>query len=317
MQRSLSMLLIVALVFGGGYWYYTAFAGCNVPITYRIGNVDDRFELSEEEVRMAISSAESLWEDGTDRNLFTYDEEGKLVINFVYDERQERANEEDEFREVLEEREDVSDSVKDEYNMLLTQYEALRLSYHKAVQAYETNLTAYNAEVADWNTRGGAPKDVYERLAETQTVLAKEEKRLDGLRVQLNAIVRKINALGSEGNNLITDYNSLVEEYNSRFSEGGEFTQGDYTQDVINIYEFESPEELSVVIAHEFGHAIGIEHVEEEKSIMYHHMEAQELSAGLTPNDQVAFLALCGTPTTFTETLGLVGESFKALFARL
>lgn len=317
MSRSLASLVIVALVFGGGYWYYTAFAGCQVPITYRVGSIDERFRISEDEVRTAISTAESIWEDGTDRNLFTYDENGKIIINFVYDERQERADKEEDFREVLEEKEEVSDSVKEEYNNLLEKYETLRASYHRAAQSYESELTAYNAEVADWNTRGGAPKDVYERLNATQEALSKEENRLDSVRTQLNTLVRKINALGATGNEIITDYNSLVNEYNTEFSEATEFTQGDYQNKVINIYEFGSPDELSIVMAHEFGHALGIDHVTAETSVMYHHLQNQSVEEGLTPEDLEAFLELCGTPTTFSDTIRLIGESFKALAARI
>ncbi len=314
MNKSLAGLFIFTLLFGGGYWYYTAFAGCSVPIGYRIGKVDERFDISEDEVRNAISSAESLWEDGTDRNLFTYDPEGDLVINFVYDERQETAEEEEELREVLDQKEGMSDSVKEEYDSLVEEYQALRATYRQAMNVYESKLTAYNAEVAEWNERGGAPKDVYERLSETKLSLSKEEKRLSAFTPELNAMARQINTIGSQGNSIISDYNSLVTEYNDRFSEDSEFTQGDYGRDTINIYEFRSEEELSLVLAHELGHALGIGHVEGETSIMYDHMDDQKLATGLTENDRTAFLQLCGTQNSTKDTLSMIAESLKALW---
>jgi hypothetical protein len=316
MRKIVAPFLIVAFMLGGGYWYYTAFAGCDVPMTYRIGDIDERFDTSEDEARTAISTAESLWEDSTGRNLFTYDTDGEIVINFVYDERQERANEEEELREVLEQKEGMSDSLKAQYENLVSEYQVLKETYQTALSQYEARLVSYNDEVAEWNDRGGAPKDVYTRLNETQDSLSKEERRLSGYVVELNTLARNINNLGNRGNSIISDYNSLVNEYNDEFSEGQEFTQGDYKAEVINIYEYGTPEELSLVLAHEFGHALGVDHVEGKESIMYHFMEDQTLEMGLTAQDLVAFESLCGTPDSLSESLLLLIENLKRLIAR-
>ena len=84
MRPLFTLVLIIAVVFAGGYFYHTASAVCNVPITYRIGSVDAEFGLSYDEVRTAVTEAESLWEDATGKNLFTYDEKGEVVINFIF-----------------------------------------------------------------------------------------------------------------------------------------------------------------------------------------------------------------------------------------
>ncbi len=118
LKSGVALLLVVAILFGVGYWYHTVLAVCDVPLTYRIGTIDPRFNITEGEVRNAVSSAESLWEDGTDRNLFTYDPEGEIVVNFVYDERQASADAQKEFEKTLEKKEGVSDSVRTEYEVL-------------------------------------------------------------------------------------------------------------------------------------------------------------------------------------------------------
>jgi archaellum component FlaC len=292
------------MLLGMGYWYRTVLAVCDVPMTYRIGTIDSRFNIGEGEVRNAISSAESLWEDGTDRNLFTYDPEGEIVVNFVYDERQQSADAQKQYEKTLEKKEGVSDSVRSEYENLVKKYDALRASYEKEVDVYEVKLDTYNKEVADWNDRGGAPKDVFERLGKTKTSLGIEEKRLGGLSRELNGLVAKINALSSKGNALVSDYNSLVNEYNEEFGEVKEFTQGEYTDRTITIYEFGDETELTIVLAHELGHALGIGHVEGETSFMYHHMGAQSLEGGLTPFDHSAFTTECGaTDESVAKTL--------------
>jgi len=305
---------MVTLVFGGGYWYYTALAVCNVPLSYQIGTIDAQFGLSEEQAQNAISGAESVWEDGTNRNLFTGDPDGKIVINFVYDERQQRSDEEAQYRKSLEQREGISDTVRNEYENLLSQYEKLRNAYSDETEAYESKLNAYNAEVAKWNKQGGAPKDTFERLQDTQKVLASEEDRLNAKSAQLNEIVRKMNMLGDKGNSLINDYNSLANEYNSRFSEEKEFTQGDYENKIINIYEFDTEDELVLVLAHEFGHALSLGHVDETTAIMHHTMGEQSLSTGLTLEDKVLFEKQCGTEDSIPNAIRLLVEALRRAF---
>jgi hypothetical protein len=308
---------MAALLFGGGYWYYTALAICNVPISYRIGSIDERFILTMEEAQNALSGAESLWEDGTDRNLFTQDPQGDLVVHFVYDERQRRADEEELFRATLDQKEGMSDSVRSEYESLLAQYETLRNSFTNTTNAYEKKLATYNAEVAEWNTKGGAPKDVFVRLEKNQETLKKEEVRLNATALQLNTVVKKMNALSDRGNSLIQDYNSLANEYNDRFSEGGEFTQGEYENKVINIYEFDSKDELTLVLAHEFGHALALDHAGDETAVMYHTMGKQSLVEGLTLPDRVLFEQQCGTEDSIPNAIRLLLEALKkALFAK-
>lgn len=319
MRTSLSILLVVAILFGGGYWYHIVLAVCDVPITYRIGTVDERFKLTEDEIRTALSDAESLWEDGTDRNLMSYDPAGELVVNFVYDERQARTDEETALRAELEREEGMSDGIKSEYTKLIERYEALKDSYARDVKAYEARLRAYNDEVADWNDRGGAPKDVYERLTKTQAMLRDEESRLNTRTTELNTIAEKINAVSTRGNVLVENYNELVSVYNDRFAEVDEFTQGDYASEgAISIYEFSTHDELVIVLAHEFGHALGLDHVGGESSIMYAKMEAQSRTSGLTPEDLGAFQATCGTTESqMAATLERLRTILLGMLARL
>jgi len=287
-------MFLVSILFGAGYWYYRAEAVCDVPIAYRIGTVDSRFGLSFEEVREHISNAESLWEDATGRNLFTYDETAKFSINFIFDNRQASANAEADLREVLEEHEWESQTVKEQYENLVSNYEYLKSDYEAQSATYEKRLQEHNAEVEKWNKEGGAPEDVYAELSNKQQALKKEQEQLNAIAYELNQLVREMNKISEKGNAIISDYNEVVEEYNTQFTEGKEFTQGDYRGDVINIYEYSSLEELDIVLMHEFGHALSLDHVEGEESVMYHFMEAQTLQEGLTSEDIEAFEATCG-----------------------
>ena len=306
MQRSLLILLCIAIVFGGVFWYETAVMVCDTPIRYRIGTVDPRFDITPEKAIAMARAAEAVWEDPLSTELFIYDEKGDLPINFIFDERQERSNAEEVLRENLEDKEDVSEDVKAQYNELVAKFEVIKKDYEADVDAYETKLAAYNTEVSDWNNRGGAPSDVREDLDARADALKDEQKALEKSAQQLNTLIADINRIGARGNTLVADYNSSVSEYNTRFTESEEFAQGDYTHDAIDIYEFNSDEELTIVLAHELGHALSLSHVDGSSSIMYAHMGKQSLLSGITPEDRTEYVRQCanrGTIPTIVRTV--------------
>lgn len=294
MHRLLAGFFVVALVLAGGYWYRDAESKCNVPVVYDLGSIDERFGISREEARAAVSDAESLWENATGENLFTYEAGADFTINFVYDDRQEITNEEGEVRGILENKEEMSEGIRAEYDRMLGKYEKLKSTYEKRVDDYEDSLDAYNNEVALWNEKGGAPERVYADLETTKEHLDEESRELNGVAQELNEIVDSINDLGEAGNRVVRDYNEDVEWYNLFFSGEREFTQGDYQGDLINIYQFGDGVELRQVLAHELGHALSLGHIEEEGSIMYHLMEGAHPDLKLSGADLGEFRRVCG-----------------------
>lgn len=296
------MVLLAVTIVGGGFWYEHAAGVCRVPVTYTIGTIDERFATSADEVRRAALRAEAIWEEGTGMDLFIYEEsEDALPVNLVFDDRQEKADLEAEYREDLEAKEGMTESVAEQYEELIAEFRRLKKQYEARVIAYEASLQAYNAEVTEWNDKGGAPQEVADDLGEREGELRNEYEELEALSDTLNSIVVELNKIGARGNTLIADYNSIVEKYNEEFSEAREFTQGDYTRDAISIYQFDTEDELVLVLAHEFGHALAIDHVENEESIMYHFMEHQTPARGLTEEDMQAYVATCAeSPRIFT-----------------
>lgn len=294
MNRLLSGLLVVAIVVGAGYWYHTASSKCPAPIAYAIGAVDERFGISEEEARAVISEAESIWEDRTGRNLFTYDADAEFAINFIFDDRQKTTLEEHQLREVLDRTEDISSSLREEYEVLLNRYESLKQTYENRLRAYEVRLKAHNDEVDRWNAQGGAPEDVYERLNNERDALSTESDELSSIARKLNELVDSINELGDKSNRTIRDYNDRVAEYNDRFHHEREFTQGDYQDGRINIYQFKDVDELRLVLVHELGHALSLGHVENPQSVMYYLMKDQQSEFTLSEEDLYEFRRVCG-----------------------
>lgn len=295
-ERAIALVMVVALVSAAGYAYYqVAYSKCQVPVNYDIGTIDSRFKINEDEVRAALADAESLWEDATGKNLFTYTKGASLKVNFVYDERQENTEKQHELIDVLDRKAEMSHSIRVDYETLLYSYGDLKEEYQKKVAAYEKRLARHNAEVQKWNEKGGAPEDTYEDLNATSKELNTESAALNAQARQLNALATQINQVGEKGNDAVADYNQSVERFNDSYKQEDEFTQGDYTGDSIQIYQYDDATELRRVLAHEFGHALSLGHVPDTQAIMYSVMEGTYDALALRPDDLTEYQKVCGT----------------------
>jgi small-conductance mechanosensitive channel len=309
MRKGFTVALMATVLFGGGYFYYIAQAVCPTPLAYSLGDIDERFDISRDEARLIISEAESVWEDATGRNLFSYEEDGKLVINFQYDNRQKLVTSEGALKDELDATENMSEEVKNTHQTLVTEYDKLKATYTKKVSVYEKNLQAYNGEVEKYNKEGGAPEDVYASLSEQKEKLDAEQKSINELSNSLNTLVKEINAIGEKGNTLIKNYNQGVGVYNKTFGEPREFTQGDYSNSTIKIYTFEDREQLKLVLVHEFGHALSLDHVEGEQSSLYYLIGKQPKTVALSEQDLEEFNRVCGEHTLWQKIEVLVGST--------
>lgn len=298
MRFGVLLLTLCMTASGAFFWYSQMQMPCDTPIHYKIGAVDSRFGMSTEEVRTAVERAEKVWELPLTTELFVYDEKDGLPINFVFDARQEESNEEEELRDDLTTKEGVNESVAEQYSTLVKEFNTLRAQYESRATAYEKELTAYNTEVSDWNNRGGAPEDVRAGLESRASALKKEQEDLQTFAKRLNSITDEINRIGARGNSIIAEYNSAAQQYNDHISHVDEFAQGDYTGSAINVYEFDSQGELTIVLAHELGHALSLNHVEGESSVMYHRVDTQDLMKGITPEDRAEYARVCTNRST-------------------
>lgn len=297
-MKQLTTLFLLIVIAGSGFFVYERISafGCQVPFSYRIGTIDEDFGITHDKAELAVEGAEAMWEELVGAELFVYDDEADFTVNFVFDTRQQLTNDEHELREILNEKEHVSDAIRDEHNLLVSEYEVQKARYDARRIAYETDLAAYNEEVEEWNEEGGAPEEEFERLNREQDALSRENRALGDEARELNVLVARINALGEAGAVAVEDYNEDVAEYNNRFNHEYEFTQGDYQGDRINIYQFDSERELRTVLAHELGHALTLQHVDDPKSVMYYLMDVEEHQGDLTTYDLGEYQRACETP---------------------
>jgi hypothetical protein len=295
-MRTFAYVLVLVIVGGAGYAYYhVAYSKCRVPVHYDIGLIDERFALSGEEARAALADAESLWEDATGKNLFTYSQGAAFKVNFIYDERQQNTEEQNVLVKVLDRKAEMSESIREQYETLIASYDTLKAKYQKNVATYERRLAAHNAEVEMWNKKGGAPQEVYESLRRTSNALNAESASLNTYAQQLNTLATRINQVGEKGNAAVEEYNQSVAQFNDRYDTEDEFTQGDYTGNAIHIYQYDDQRELRRVLAHEMGHALSLEHVTDDLAIMHHVFDGTHGEMVLRYDDIREYQRVCGT----------------------
>lgn len=311
MRNFITTLVWIVVLGSGSYLLFTQgdllmrvtrqveakFLPCQRPLTYSLGAIDARFGISNTTLITDLKEAEAIWEKPSGKNLLEYrDEGGDVLINLVYDFRQQASDK-------MKASGIQIDKSKSSFDALKAQYDnrAARLVFSKAtfdtqVAAYESRQKAYNAEVGKWNRRGGAPAGDYERLQAEKASLAAEAEQIKQAESALNADIEILNALGTSLNKLIAELNLNVEKYNQAgASTGGEFEEGQYVREAgsqrIDIYEYSNHTELVRVLAHELGHALGLNHVNDTEAIMYKVNQGKKLS--LVKDDITALDALC------------------------
>lgn len=264
---------------------------CASPIAYRIGSFDERFDISREHLLAEAAQATALWNQAAGKPLFVYDPEAKLSLDLVYDERQETTEQQKAFDRTIDSGRETADAVQAQYKSLQAQYESRAAAYEKEVSAFEAEAAAYSQAVRSANARGGADGGEYESLQRTRQELETEQRRLETERQEVNRLASEVNSLIVQYNSLAKSINETVKAYNSTIGE--EFDEGTYdpTTKQISIYEFGNDHELLRVLAHEFGHALGLGHTDEEESIMYRSNVGE--SEGLGPADIAALRSLC------------------------
>lgn len=263
---------------------------CTRPITYAVATYDERFGMSRAEFDAVLAEAAALWNEAAGKTVVAAAPDGEVKVHMVYGELQQVA----ELGQVISAEQSAYQAKKAELEGLRAAYVGARQRYLALVGAFEAASRAYEADVAYWNDRGGAPPGTYEELNEQRRELERQQARVNAQASEVNAIAKRLNTEIDALNRLAAATNQKVNAFNH--VAGSDFDQGTYIADAegkrINIFEFTDELELKRVLAHEFGHALGIGHVENPESIMYSYNVGEEFA--LSAEDIAALKSICG-----------------------
>jgi len=250
------MVVILAMI--GGVYYVKISLPCARPITYSLGVFDERFDISQADFIKLVNEASDIWSNSINKELFKYDPKAEMVVNLIYDERQATTLKNEMILSNIDETTKTAKTIKAEFLAL--------------EQSYKEKLVEYN-----------------KLLSQRKNFNAIEEKRQE-----VNALVDEINVLTHKYNSLVGLLDEKIETVNQ--SAGEEFEEGEYISNEqgrrINIYEFKGRTALFRVLAHEFGHALGLDHNDNAQSIMYY--LNQSMNEKLTDEDIQDLKSLCG-----------------------
>ncbi|MFA5207736.1 MAG: matrixin family metalloprotease [Candidatus Paceibacterota bacterium] len=246
---------------------------CPTPIAYSIGQFDTEFGISEVDFKLAIKEAEDIWEKASSRNLFEYSSEGKMKVSLIYDYRQESTSEISELDDTLSKDYNYYLLLKSQYESLVSQYNKAGQELNSLISSYNQKLANYESKVRAWNKKRGTEAE-YNQLNLEKQELESLSITIKTKQSEVNSMASSINQLASNLNILAGNLNLNIANYNDAVqSTDPEFEQGNYISGIdsreINIYQFENREKLVRVLAHELGHALGIDHLEGSEDIMY------------------------------------------------
>ena len=227
---------------------------------------------------------------GTGQDYFVYDPNAKLAIHLIYDERQFESEQRREHLNQLESNQQVWLDKKEQLDQIEREVVQNKQFLDFKQQLLNQQIQQYNQEQLSTQQNQSAfenPEYAQQRQQELQ-------RKIELIQQEINTHNQKINQLNQqvdELNSLNQQLDSSVTQYKQRF-QPHLFHKGLFNGKQILIYEFESEDDLKLTLAHELGHALGLQHANDPQALMYPMMQDQDMAHfRLTQADRNLLLA--------------------------
>jgi hypothetical protein len=255
-------------------------------LRYQIAEVDPRFGMSKEQAIQLSKEAIQIWHDGTQKQLFVYDDKAKLKIKLIYDARQENYNAFKKTQQELDQEHSSNQRISGNLDVSKSSLEQMQQSLRQEQIQLRAEADYLNQQRMSWSRIENEQGENRQRI-EAQYQALKEKAQ------QLQRNIAYYNQMNAQYNQQVGQHNSSIERYNwnvmqakNRFPPR-EFHKGVFMGDQIQIYQFDTEDDLRLTLAHELGHALGLGHHADPEALMYPVLGEQDLQHfKLKPADQ-------------------------------
>ncbi|WP_426455655.1 matrixin family metalloprotease [Acinetobacter sp. KB005] len=249
----------------------------NQPLKYRIAFIDPRFQLTKEQLIEVCQQAAEIWHKETGKTYFSYDSEAQLKINLIYDDHQIIKSEQQENLNALLQKQEQwrikNEEIilnKQEIDQLSSDLNKKKISLKAEFEHYQRDVTRFNQGEHQYY-RADELKERQKQLEQKSENIKNESNDLNFIIQSLNLKIKELNQEQSDLTTLMTQF-KLEQKANIQI-----FHKGLFSQNQIQIYGYASLNDLRLTLAHEFGHALGLKHTTDPKSLMYPRLKEQDI----------------------------------------
>lgn len=247
------------------------------PLKYRVAFIDPRFQLTKEQFIEVSQQAAEIWHKETGKTYFTYDSEAQLSINLIYDDHQISKSEQQENLNVLLQKQEQwrikNEEIvlnKQEIDQLSSDLNKKKISLKAEFEQYQRDVTRFN----QGEHRYYRADELKERQNQLQQKSGNLQDESNNLNFKIQLLNTKIKELNQEQSNLTTLMTQFKLEQKANIQP---FHKGLFSQNQIQIYGYASLNDLRLTLAHEFGHALGLKHTTDPKSLMFPRLKEQDI----------------------------------------
>ncbi|MCG9516903.1 matrixin family metalloprotease, partial [Acinetobacter pittii] len=247
------------------------------PLKYRIAFIDPRFQITKEQFIEVSQQAAEIWQKETGKTYFVYDSQAQLSINLIYDEHQMIKDEQQNSLNTLLQKQEIWRLKNEE--IVLNKQEVAQLStdLNKKKISLRAEFEQYQQDVIRFN-QGEYQHYRADNLKEWQKQLEQKSENIKNESNDLNYKIQTLNIKIKELNQEQSDLAALKTQFKLEQKTNIQpFHKGLFSQNQIQIYGYASLNDLRLTLAHELGHALGLKHTTDPKSLMYPYLKEQDI----------------------------------------